>query len=137
MIKSPDEALEQFEELRNTEWKNLSEADTRSKLIDPIFLQCLNWDEGDITREENVNSIGYVDYYFKIGDRVLFILEAKKEGISFDGHVHLFLLADLVVWGPANKISLYSPCFDVYCTDCSAEKLILCFKNGYHNGFSL
>lgn len=84
MIKSPDEALERFEELHKTEWSNLSEADTRSKIIDPIFLECLNWDGEDITREENVNSIGYVDYYFKKGGRVLFILEAKKEGISFE-----------------------------------------------------
>ena len=36
MIKSPDEALTKFSENWNKEWSKLTEADTRSKIIDPL-----------------------------------------------------------------------------------------------------
>ena len=84
MIKNPDESLSRFIDLTNNEWKDLSESDTRCKLIDPLFLDCLNWDENDIIREENVKQAGYIDYIFKIGERPLFLLEAKKEGVTFE-----------------------------------------------------
>lgn len=82
MIKSPDEALSRFNKIREKDWISLSEADTRSKIIDPLFTECLNWDEEDIIREEHSYS-GFVDYIFKINDRLRFILEAKKEGVHF------------------------------------------------------
>ena len=82
MIKSPDEALSRFNKIREKDWVSLSEADTRCKIIDPLFTECLNWDEEDIIREEHSNS-GFVDYIFKINDRPLFIIEAKKEGVHF------------------------------------------------------
>lgn len=82
MIKSPDEALSRFNKIREKDWISLSEADTRCKIIDPLFTECLNWDEEDIIREEHSDS-GFVDYIFKINDRPLFIIEAKKEGVHF------------------------------------------------------
>lgn len=82
MIKSPDDALSRFNKIREKDWVSLSEADTRCKIIDPLFTECLNWDEEDIIREEHSDS-GFVDYIFKINDRPLFIIEAKKEGVHF------------------------------------------------------
>jgi len=86
MINSPDDSLTKFTELMCTQWNNLSETDTRCKIIDPLFLECLNWAEGDIVREENAKHVGYIDYVFKTGNRPLFLLEAKKEGIGFEIH---------------------------------------------------
>lgn len=79
---SPDEALENFKKLMETEWLKLSEADTRSKIIDPVFTKCLNWNEKDFFREEHGDT-GYVDYVFKIGKKNVFVVEAKKNGVSF------------------------------------------------------
>lgn len=84
MRKSCDEALKCFSELVEQEWKGLSESDTRSKIIDPIFTECLNWEEKtDIKREEHSDS-GYVDYIFKLRNLNKFVVEAKKEGVSFN-----------------------------------------------------
>lgn len=41
--------------------RTLTEADTRSKLIDPLFKSVLGWSEAEIRREEPVAK-GYVDY---------------------------------------------------------------------------
>lgn len=40
---------------------DLSESDTRSKLIDPLFIKVLGWTENDVRREKPVAD-GYVDY---------------------------------------------------------------------------
>jgi len=82
MIKSPDEALKNFNHLWTKDWHDLSESDTRCKIIDPLFKECLNWEEESIVREENVES-GFIDYIFKFIDRPLFIIEAKKEEVHF------------------------------------------------------
>lgn len=79
---SPDEALTNLSNLMREEWASLSEADTRSKIIDPIFTKCLNWQETDFFREEHCDT-GYVDYVFKIGKKNVFVVEAKKTGVSF------------------------------------------------------
>jgi len=84
MIQGPDDSLTKFIELMNTKWKGLSETDTRCKLIDPLFSDCLNWGKEDIIREKNAKHAGYIDYIFKSGKRFLFLLEAKKEGIAFE-----------------------------------------------------
>jgi len=79
---SPDEALKNLNDLIKTEWKALSESDTRSKIIDPIFTKCLNWEEKDFVREEHSDT-GFVDYVFKIGKKNVFVIEAKKIGVAF------------------------------------------------------
>ena len=79
---NPDEALENFKNLMKNEWLKLSEADTRSKIIDPMFTECLNWNENDFFREEHGDT-GYVDYVFKIGKKNVFVVEAKKNEVSF------------------------------------------------------
>src|SRR3989337_1088294 len=79
---SCDEAVKCFSELMKTEWSKLSESDTRSKIIDPIFTKCLNWQETDIVREEH-DDTGYVDYLFKIRNLNYFVVEAEKNGTYF------------------------------------------------------
>jgi len=79
---SCDEGLKAFSALMKNEWPKLSEADTRSKIIDPLFTKCLNWQETDLLREEHDTS-GYVDYVFKIRNMNSFVVEAKKNGQSF------------------------------------------------------
>ena len=77
-----DEAFERFKKLVSTIGLPLSESDSRAKIIDPIFKDCLGWDEDDIKREEHVHR-GFVDYIFHIKNRPIFVLEAKKIGDSF------------------------------------------------------
>ena len=61
-----------FKELETliSKTKDLSEADTRAKIIDPLFLDILGWTEDDIRRESHVHK-GYLDYVFSIdGTRI-------------------------------------------------------------------
>ena len=73
-----DEFVNNFEDYKSI---NLSESDTRSKLIDTILINVLGWDESDITREGHVDS-GYYDYKVSIAGLCL-IIEAKKQFIEF------------------------------------------------------
>ncbi len=54
----------------------LTEADTRAKLIDPVFRQVLGWTEPEIRREEPASS-GFADYVLGIGAAHL-LVEAKR-----------------------------------------------------------
>jgi hypothetical protein len=84
MMLTADEALKNLSGLSKHNWNGLSEADTRVKLIDRVFTECLNWDDKeDITREEYA-APGFVDYIFKIGKKNMFVVEAKKQGVSFN-----------------------------------------------------
>jgi predicted type IV restriction endonuclease len=83
MTISPDESLEKFKKIISQNWSDLSEADTRSKIIDPIFKDCLGWEEKDITREESINQ-GFIDYVFAIDSQTRFVIEAKKNGVAFE-----------------------------------------------------
>lgn len=82
MRLTPDEALNNFKKLAGQKWDGLTESDTRVKLIDRVFNECLNWEETDISREEHADT-GLVDYVFKIGLKNVFVVEAKKKGVSF------------------------------------------------------
>ena len=64
-------------------YKHLSEADTRCKIIDKIFINCLGYDEENFRREPNVDS-GYVDYVVTINKIPFLIIEAKKNGDVFN-----------------------------------------------------
>jgi hypothetical protein len=78
----PDEALKNFERISKLQLDNPTEADTRSKIIDPILKECLNWQSEDVFREECAHP-GFVDYVLKQGNRNVLIIEAKREGYSF------------------------------------------------------
>jgi len=58
-----------------------NEADTRFKVIDQIFFDCLGWSKDDVKMEEHHDG-GYTDYSFYAPRRIL-IVEAKKEDIYF------------------------------------------------------
>lgn len=59
---------------------DLSESDTRSKLIDRLLIDVLGWDEKDIVREGHVDS-GYYDYKVSIAG-LTFIIEAKRQFVD-------------------------------------------------------
>lgn len=99
---SPDEALRNLRKLIQEDWANLSESDTRSKMIDRLFTQCLNWQEADFRREEYGES-GYLDYVFRIRNRNVFVVEAKKEGHYFTLPVSYLLRRRLQIGGAISK----------------------------------
>ncbi|MCY1636708.1 AAA family ATPase [Marinifilum sp. D737] len=67
-----------FELLKDS---NLTESDTRSKLIDYLFISVLGWEEKNINREGYVKE-GYYDYLFSIPG-FQFLVEAKKNFVEF------------------------------------------------------
>jgi hypothetical protein len=79
----PDEGAVVLRKLASDEWPKLSEADTRSKMIDPLLIECLGWEEKDLTREEHVTE-GFVDYTIGSNGVNFLIIEAKKNGVGFE-----------------------------------------------------
>jgi len=80
-MKNIDEAIIAFGNYKDkyhtyTE-EDLSETDTRSKLIDNILINVLGWEEEDIRREGHVAS-GYFDYKVSVPG-IYFIVEAKRQ----------------------------------------------------------
>lgn len=60
----------------------LTEADTRVKLIDPLFKDVLGWFEAEIRREESVE-VGFIDYV--LGAQFAYLhIEAKRFAPRFD-----------------------------------------------------
>lgn len=81
-----DTALSKFKRLRSESYKRngMSEADTRSKLIDHILIECMGWSEHDIVREERCVEAGtYLDYKLTTNMPIL-IVEAKKASEPLD-----------------------------------------------------
>lgn len=80
-----DDSLSAFElykkEIENFKKEDLSESDTRSKLVDFLLIQVLGWQEKDIKREGHVDS-GYYDYKISIPG-IIFLVEAKKQYKEF------------------------------------------------------
>ncbi len=61
---------------------NVSEADTRAKLIDAILKDVCGWPETAISREDHVDR-GYTDYILSAPARRAVVVEAKREGLPF------------------------------------------------------
>jgi predicted type IV restriction endonuclease len=59
----------------------LSEADTRAKLIDPVFKDVLNWSESEIRREKP-STTGFADYLLG-SDAAYVLIEAKRTNPRF------------------------------------------------------
>jgi hypothetical protein len=83
-----DDALEKLQALA-TEFAafcakhgNVSEADTRAKLIDAILKDVCGWPEEAISREDHVDR-GYTDYILSVPARRAVVVEAKREGLPF------------------------------------------------------
>ncbi|WP_300284945.1 P-loop NTPase fold protein [uncultured Alistipes sp.] len=84
-MKDSKECFELFKEYK-TEFERivnnpLTETDTRSKIIDKVFLEVLDWSEDSIDREGYVD-VGYYDYCFNIPG-FGFVVEAKKTMVEF------------------------------------------------------
>lgn len=73
-----DEFVKNFEAYKEC---NMSESDTRSKLIDAVLIDILGWNETDIKREGHVDC-GYYDYKISIAGFCV-IIEAKKQFNDF------------------------------------------------------
>ncbi|MBI5549447.1 MAG: hypothetical protein HY901_36635 [Deltaproteobacteria bacterium] len=71
---------ETMKPLRLTE--DLSEADVRAKIVDPLFVQALGWPEPLIRRERHTSSKEFIDYVFG-APVALFLLEAKRASRLF------------------------------------------------------
>jgi hypothetical protein len=59
-----------------------SETDTRVKVIDRILTEVLGWPEGDLSREDHVES-GFIDYTLSLHGHPYVAVEAKKAGNAF------------------------------------------------------
>lgn len=73
-----EEFIKDYESLKS---QDISESDTRSKLIDRMLINVLGWDENDIIREGHVDT-GYYDYKVSIAG-LTFIVEAKRQFVEF------------------------------------------------------
>jgi hypothetical protein len=86
-MSNPDSSLETLRQI-DKEFASirakgeLSEADTRVKLIDRILTQVCGWPEAAIRREDHVKR-GYIDYSLTVQARHFVAVEAKREGVSF------------------------------------------------------
>lgn len=60
----------------------ISEADTRVKLIDRILKEVCQWPEVEISREDHCDS-GYTDYQLRVRRIPYVVVEAKREGKAF------------------------------------------------------
>ncbi|MEA9656889.1 hypothetical protein [Xanthomonas campestris] len=63
--------------------QDLSESDTRSKLVDALLIRALGWQEKAIQREPSTDGGGYVDYLLYTS-RLVFVVEAKKVSVKFN-----------------------------------------------------
>ena len=77
-IKNLKKYISEFNSLQELD---LSESDTRSKIIDRILIDVLGWEEKDIMREGHIDS-GFFDYKINIPGFHL-IIEAKKQFVQF------------------------------------------------------
>lgn len=83
-----DDCQQNLEQLIRFYSENLAkrnEATTRLHLIDTLLMDCLGWDKRDIVCEERQRKERneYTDYTF-FAPRRMMILEAKREGVTFD-----------------------------------------------------
>ena len=80
-----DQSVQKFEDfiLRYDAFKeaDLSESDTRSKLIDYLLIDVLGWTEEDILREGHIDS-GFFDYRISIAGFSM-VVEAKRQFLDF------------------------------------------------------
>lgn len=88
----PDESLKVLGDIC-TEFKTfcessgkVSETDTRIKLIDRVLKEVLKWPETMLSREDHIRGEkdGYSDYSLKVKGRPYIVVEAKREGVSFE-----------------------------------------------------
>jgi AAA ATPase domain len=75
------EIIQEFSSFLSQKGK-ASEADTRVKLVDRVLKEVCGWPEGNLSREDHVES-GYTDYQLSLAGQPYVVVEAKREGVSF------------------------------------------------------
>jgi len=86
--RAKEKIKELVEEFKSNyqKYKNGSEPDTETQLVEPLF-NLLGWDKSDFIKQARVHrgdKRGRADYAFKLGDKTLFFLEVKKVGVPLD-----------------------------------------------------
>ena len=84
--KNATDLLDQLEALKAVKPDELTEADTRAQLVDPL-LWLLGWTHGEIKREPYSgwsDHKGYIDYLLMLEARPAIVVEAKRSGRTFD-----------------------------------------------------
>lgn len=61
----------------------VTEQDTRLKAIDRLLVEVLGWEVADIATEDR-SGTGYVDYILSLDGLPRVVVEAKRDGLSFD-----------------------------------------------------
>jgi len=79
-----DQSILEFDKFKKIfnqyKYLDLTESDTRSKLLDIVLIQILGWSENNIDREKFIQT-GYYDYLISIPG-FSFVLEAKKKFVE-------------------------------------------------------
>jgi len=114
-----DHLTDAFARLRqegcSIESEDWTEADTRSKFIDTILIDCLGWTEADIRRERSSDGLR-LDYLLSVTRPVL-VLEAKRAAFDFkviSAHsprrvsISSFLRANPAMKEPLGQVATYS-----------------------------
>lgn len=87
MIQTADDSLEQLlargDNLAKWQAQEITEADTRAKIVDVLLKDILGWQEDCINREQRTADGEYLDYRLESKSNRL-ILEAKRAGSYFD-----------------------------------------------------
>ena len=71
------------EKYRKSGFQDLNEATTRLRMINDILFDCLDWDKSDCIAEDRFDGT-FIDYGLHHKSGLKLIVEAKKEGISFE-----------------------------------------------------
>ena len=71
------------EKYRKSGFQDLNEATTRLRMINDILFDCLAWDKSDCIAEDRFDGT-FNDYGLHHKSGLKLIVEAKKEGISFE-----------------------------------------------------
>lgn len=85
LFKDIDEAFEHFNAFKqaiSSQRPAKTEADTRLKLIDPLFSDVLGWPLDSISCEPPTTS-GFIDYLFHVNGVGRLVVEAKREHAAF------------------------------------------------------
>jgi hypothetical protein len=72
-----DKGFEHFTEITSSFFKGLPKNGSRAIMIEPIFLNCLQWEKSEIQKSE---SNEFINYIFSLDGTRRFLLETKKVG---------------------------------------------------------
>jgi type I restriction-modification system DNA methylase subunit len=95
------------------------EANTETKLIEPLFA-ILGWTTKDFVKREQARrgtKTGFVDYAFKINNRTVFLLEAKKLGIALEKEADTQVISYALSRRAPIAVSTNFECLKIFCVE--------------------